>query len=91
RPMVGFALAAMITGLVGSAALIAALFEAFNGSDQPTGVLFGLGVLYAALAITLLFWGMLAEIIYRTGDLRREVLASLAANNQEAEAKSLGT
>ncbi len=91
RPMVGFALAAMTTGVVSSAALIAALFEALNGTDQPTAVFFGLGVLYAALAITLLFWGMLAEIIYRTGDLRREVLANLATNNQKAAAKSLGT
>ena len=90
RPMIGFALAAMIAGGVSTTTLIAALFEGANASDQPTAVFFGLGVLYAALAITLLFWGMLAEIIYRTGDVRREILASLAASNQKAGKKSLG-
>jgi glycosyltransferase involved in cell wall biosynthesis len=90
RPLIGFALAAMIAGVVSSAALITALFEFLDGSDQSNAVFFGLGVLYAALAITLLFWGMLAEVIYRTGDVRREVLASLAINDQNVQGKCLG-
>lgn len=87
RPMIGFALAAMTVGAVSSLSLILALFETFHGPHQSSAILFGLGLLYAVLAITLFFWGMLAEIIYRTGDLRREALAALVIENQEAQTK----
>lgn len=90
RPMIGFAMVALIAGVVSGATLLAGLLGSLDGGPQPTTIFFGLGLLYAALAITLLLWGMLAEIIYRTGDLKREVLASLATKHPEAEAKSLG-
>lgn len=90
RPMIGFTLIAVIAGMVSSIALIAALFKLFSASDQSIAVFLGLALLYAALAIGVFFWGMLAELIYRTGDLRREVLAGLATNDQQTEAKSLG-
>lgn len=85
RPMIGFAMVALIAGAVSSATLIAGMLEAFQGAQQPTTIFFGLGLLYATLAITMLFWGMLAEVIYRTGDLKREVLASLATKKLEAK------
>jgi glycosyltransferase involved in cell wall biosynthesis len=90
RPMISFALAALITGAVSSFSLIAALFEAFHHPHQSSAIFFGLGLLYAALALTLFLWGMLAEIIYRTGDLSRGALASLAISNEEAETERLG-
>ncbi len=85
RPMIGFAMVALIAGAVSSATLIAGMLETFQGAQQPTTIFFGLGLLYATLAITMLFWGMLAEVIYRTGDLKREVLASLATKKLEAK------
>ncbi|MGF1612819.1 MAG: glycosyltransferase family 2 protein [Gammaproteobacteria bacterium] len=85
RPIISFAAVALFAGLISSGALIAALIETLAGENQPSTIFFGLGLLYATLAITVFFWGILAEVIYRTGDLRPEIMADLVTDKQDTE------
>lgn len=89
RPIISFAAVAFVAGLISSGALIAALIETLAGENQPSTIFFGLGFLYAALAISLFFWGILAEVIYRTGDLRPEIMADLVTDKQGTEAQQV--
>jgi hypothetical protein len=54
-----------------------AIVEWILHPDDTSVIFFGLGLLYGALAIVLLFWGILAELIYRTGNLKLEDFAKL--------------
>jgi len=74
RPLVVFAIAAAMAAFVGLAALVAGLFHlAGNGGI----VFFSVALLYMTLAAVLLLWGMLGELIYRTGDLKLEYFAQI--------------
>lgn len=77
RPLAFFAWAASISGVIGAATFGATLAQLLTKPEQASVVFFSLGVLYIALAITLLFWGVIAEVIYQTGDVKQEQLAAL--------------
>jgi hypothetical protein len=52
--------------------------------DDMSIVFFGLGLLYGSLAIVLLLWGIVAELIYRTGNLKLESFAKLRIDTADA-------
>lgn len=79
RPLLGFGRIAMLS-LLGSAACLLLSVPAMMAETGRVGLaLPGTGLLLAALAISLLFWGILGDLVYRTGDLRAEDFALLKA------------
>jgi hypothetical protein len=84
RPMFAFGVVAGVAALVSIGAFAAGLIHAFSHPLGTNIVFTGLGLLYAALAFALLFWGLLAELIYRTGDLKLESFARLKVATVES-------
>ena len=79
RPLVIFAIVAGISAIIGLSALIASMMLDYN---SPTLVFYSIGILYISLAIVLLLWGILGELIYRTGDLKLDHFAQIKSNTQ---------
>lgn len=79
RPLMVFAIVASLSAVIGTAAFIAALTLNYN---SPTIVFYSVGILYSSLAIVLLLWGTLGELIYRTGDLKLEHFAQIKSNTK---------
>lgn len=79
RPLIIFSVVAFLSGFVGLAAFIAGILQY---QDEPNIVFFSVGLLYSALAVTLVLWGILGELVYRTGDLKLEYFAQLKGNCQ---------
>lgn len=79
KPLMIFAIVAGVSAAIGLFALIAGMMQDFN---SPTLVFYSIGILYSSLAITLLLWGTLGELIYRTGDLKLEHFAQIKSNTQ---------
>jgi glycosyltransferase involved in cell wall biosynthesis len=77
RPLVIFAFGAGIASLVGLAALLAGLF---NIAADSGIVFFSIALLYMTLAVVLLLWGLLGELIYRAGDLKLEYFAQIKSS-----------
>ena len=83
KPLVIFAIVASIAGLVGLGSLLAALAQA---PETPKLVFYSVAILYISLAITLMLWGLLGELIYRTGDLKQEHFSNIKRTiNYQAE------
>jgi len=79
KPLVIFAIVAGVSAMIGISAFIAALMLDYN---SPTIVFYSIGVLYSSLAIVLLLWGTLGELIYRTGDLKLEHFAKIKSSTK---------
>ena len=77
RPLVIFAIGAGISALIGLTAIIGGISDYLA---EPNLVLLSVGLLYSALAAVLLLWGVLGELIYRTGDLKLEHFANIKSN-----------
>ncbi len=77
RPLMFFAIGASISALIGSIALIAGITQ---NSHSPNIVFYGVGILYISLSAVLLLWGILGELIYRTGDLKLQHFAKIKQN-----------
>jgi glycosyltransferase involved in cell wall biosynthesis len=74
RPLMAFGSFAVISSVIGISASIAGLLLYSNKS----GIVFlSVGFLYMALAMILLLWGLLGELVYRTGDLKLEHFAQI--------------
>ncbi len=80
RPLYAFAAVAGIAAAVGLLALGAFVTDALLRPDEGPVVFMGLAFLYGALAIVLLFWGVLAELVYHTGTLKLESFARLTVD-----------
>jgi len=74
RPLIIYAYGAGISAVVGLIALIAGITQY---SANQSIVFFSVAFLYTALAIVLFLWGMLGELVYRTGDLKTEHFAQI--------------
>jgi len=74
RPLRIFAIAAGASALIGLIALIAGITQDHNTTNI---VFYSISILYASLATVLLLWGILGELIYRTGDLKMEHFAQI--------------
>lgn len=79
KPLMIFAIVASVSLIIGITAFIAAFMQNYN---SPTVVFYSIGMLYSSLAIVLLLWGILGELIYRTGDLKLEHFAQIKSNTQ---------
>ncbi|NOZ38336.1 MAG: glycosyltransferase family 2 protein [Gammaproteobacteria bacterium] len=77
RPLMFFAIGASISALIGIIALIAGITQ---NAHSPNIVFYGVGILYISLSAVLLLWGILGELIYRTGDLKLEHFAKIKQN-----------
>ncbi len=74
RPLVIFAIGSGIFFTIGLVILLAGVLPL---SNTPSLVLISVGLLYSALATMLLLWGVLGELIYRTGELKLEHFARI--------------
>ena len=79
RPLVIFAIGAGISAFIGLFTLILGLTQISLSSNI---VFLSIGILYSSLAVVLLIWGMLGELIYRTGDLKLEHFAQIKSSIQ---------
>jgi len=86
RPLRMFASLAGISTLTGFLFLAAGLVQHTN---TPQNIFFSIGTLYVTLAFFLLLWGVLGELIYKTGNLKLDHFASITSNlkNQTAGGK----
>ena len=66
--------------MIGLAVLVAGIV---NYSNEPSTVFFSVGLLYIILAVVLLLWGVLGELVYRAGDLKMEHFAQIKRNVRE--------
>ena len=80
RPLMLFAIAAVISTLFG---LLMIFIGAFQSLDRPSVVFMSVGFLYTVLGFALLLWGMLGELIFRTGDLKLDHFAQIKSNVQK--------
>ena len=85
RPLIIFSVIAGLSALVGLAAFIAGILQYPDGSNL---VFFSVGLLYSALAVALVLWGVLGELVYRTGDLKLEHFAQIKSNYQHGPGES---
>jgi hypothetical protein len=59
-------------------------------SSAPSVVFFSLSILYGALAIILLFWGVLGELIFRTGDVTPKSFLKATVHSMPADSDRIG-
>jgi glycosyltransferase involved in cell wall biosynthesis len=85
RPLIIFSIIAGLSALVGLAAFMAWILHYQDGPDL---VFFSVGLLYSALAAALVLWGILGELVYRTGDLKLEHFAQIKSNYQKGPGDS---
>jgi glycosyltransferase involved in cell wall biosynthesis len=81
RPLVIFAAGAGAALVPGLAALVAAILQY---PDNDGIVMFSVALLYISLAIMLISWGVLGELIYRTGNLKLEHFARIKTGVRQA-------
>jgi hypothetical protein len=77
RPLIIFSIGAGLFTIIGLTSFIIGLVRY---SSEPSIVFFSVGLLYTALAAVLLLWGILGELVYRTGDLKLEHFAQIKTN-----------
>ncbi|MGH8659150.1 MAG: glycosyltransferase family 2 protein [Gammaproteobacteria bacterium] len=76
KPLVGFAYMSAVAWLISSVSLLAGVWN-----NESSVVFFSLSILYASLAIILLFWGVLGELILRTGDVTPRSFLKVAVHS----------
>ena len=81
RPLVIFTWGAGISAVVGLSALVAGIFQY---SANQSIVFLNVAFLYIALSIVLFLWGMLGELVYRTGNLKTEHFAQIKTSIKDA-------
>jgi glycosyltransferase involved in cell wall biosynthesis len=79
HPLMGYAIGASISALAGCIALIAGIV---HDASNPGVVFFSVAFLYFSLAAVLLSWGVLSELIYKTGDMKLEHFAQVKTTVQ---------
>jgi hypothetical protein len=79
RPLVWFMLPALPALVIGTACIGVSLYDTLVPGESFSTPLAGVGVLLGALALFLLMTGMIAELVYRTSDLREQRLSVLTA------------
>jgi hypothetical protein len=74
EPLQMFASLAGISMLAGFSFLAAGVVQY---TETPQNIFFSIGILYITLALFLLLWGVLGELIYKTGNLKLDNFASI--------------
>ena len=85
KPLVIFAIVASVSALFGILAFISTLLL---GDESPTMIFYSVGILYSSLTVILLLWGMLGELIYRTGELKIEHFARIKSSTKHGNEES---
>jgi len=85
KPLMVFAIVSGIAAIIGITAFIAAFMQ---DQGAPMLVFYSVGALYSSLAIVLLLWGTLGELIYRTGDLKIDHFAQIKRNTKFKQEES---
>jgi glycosyltransferase involved in cell wall biosynthesis len=80
RPIKSFCILASIPTIIALYCLTYATVDAFVVNTSSTVIVFGLAVLYAALALFLVALGLLGQLIYESGTIRTESFAMLTAH-----------
>jgi glycosyltransferase involved in cell wall biosynthesis len=83
RPLAWFTLPAVPALSIGAVCIAASLYDALALGRPFSTPLAGVGVLLGALAFFLLMTGMIAELVYKTGDTREPRLPMLTAEYLE--------
>jgi glycosyltransferase involved in cell wall biosynthesis len=79
QPLKIFAIGSGLSAITGLITLIIGIIQI---NDSSNIVFLSVGILYSSLAVVLLLWGILGELIYRTGDLKLEHFAQIKSNIQ---------
>jgi len=77
NPLLVFSIGSALTALIGFIALFAGMF---HDGNTPSLVFYSVGLLYGSLATTLLLWGLLGQLVYKTGDLKLDHFAQIKLN-----------
>ena len=91
RPIQSFSILASIPAIFGLYCFIYASIEAVSVETPASVIMFGLAILYAALAIFLVALGLLGQLIYESGTVRIEAFAMLTARASVATKGSKAT
>lgn len=87
RPLLWFAILALPAALVAFFSLLVVIYGSIVHSSPLPVPIAGVGVLFGALACFLLLGGVLAELIYKTGDLNLDKLSLLTAKSSSYRGK----
>jgi glycosyltransferase involved in cell wall biosynthesis len=85
RPLLWFSLLALPAAVACILALLATTYRIILDPASVSIALAGTGVLFGALTIILLLNGILSELIYKTGDLKLEMLSFSTAQKLEPQ------
>ncbi len=77
NPLLVFSMGAGLSIFLGLIALFAGITQ---DQDTPSFIFYSTGILYCSLATTLLLWGLLGQLIYKTGDLKLDHFAQIKQN-----------
>ena len=77
RPLLWFAMLSVPLLLAGTAMFGYSLFQAFSSTRAPSLSIAGSGVIFLAGAIIMISSGAVAEIVFKTGDIRERDFARL--------------
>jgi glycosyltransferase involved in cell wall biosynthesis len=77
KPLLWFSALAVPAAVVSTCMLTYSVYQLFSGVSTFPVPLAGTGVLFGALTFVLVLSGMVAELVYKTGDMRLEELSSL--------------
>ena len=68
---------AVPSALLGLLLISITVIQWWSDPDSPMVMTIGVAALFLVLAIIVLLWGILADLLYRTGDQKLEDLAKL--------------
>lgn len=87
RPLLWFSLLALPAAAVGALGLVVGLGVQYARFGQISLPIAGSGLLFLALALFLYFGGALAELVFKTGDIRPRQFAALTMTRLGGEAR----
>jgi len=90
RPLLWFSILALPAALISSILMFTSIYGLVVHSARLPIPIAGTAVLLGALALSLFLGGVLAELIYKTGDVRLNKLSFLSAERFEPVGKSSG-
>jgi glycosyltransferase involved in cell wall biosynthesis len=85
RPLLWFSILAGPLALASCLAIAFSIYKALIQFSSFPIPIAGIGVLFGALVVILLLGGMLAELVYKTGDTRLDRLASLTTREASVD------
>jgi glycosyltransferase involved in cell wall biosynthesis len=91
RPLLWFSILALPLALVSCLAIVFSIYKVLIEFSSFSIPIAGTGVLFGALVVILLLGGVLAELVYKTGDTRLDTLASLTTREVRVDTEPNNT